>query len=396
MMRRDDLSYTVRQRMQRLPPPFASHYGIVPAAPPDDAIPLGTAAARHHRAIEALGRVSALTGEFGDPYVVSRLLSRREAVSSSSIEGTNSTLDELLSVEEDFGEDARDAALQVRDYALILDRFIPRATQEGPEIFARPLVTELHREAMKSDPLYQDVPGELRKRVVWIGGVRDIAYSTYNPAPPDTIAACLEDTVKYMRAEGMEVMTQSIITRMAVAHAHFEAVHPFRDGNGRVGRLLLPLMMAADGKIPLYLSPYIEAYKSDYYASLKAAQQKLDWTSAIGFLADAVTGTVDELMMTRDALSELADLWRARRRFREGSAALRALDVLSSYPVITAKRLAARLDVSIPSALTAISQLVEADILHEKTGYSRNRVFVAAEVLSILNRPFGERPILGG
>jgi Fic family protein len=99
----------------------------------------------------------------------------------------------------------------------------------------------------------------------------DIAYSTYNPTPPADIAACLEDTMKYMRCESMQAMYQSFIVRVPVAHAHFEAVHPFRDGNGRVGRLLLPLMMAAEGMIPIYLSPYIEAHKTAYYDSLKAA-----------------------------------------------------------------------------------------------------------------------------
>jgi Fic family protein len=180
----------------------------------------------------------------------------------------------------------------------------------------------------------------------------------------------------------------------AVAHAHFEAVHPFRDGNGRVGRLLLPLMMAADGRVPLYLSPYIEANKPAYYASLKAAQQQLDWPAAAGFIADAVAGTVDELIVTRAALLALVETWRGRRRFRRGSAALRALAVLPSYPVITAKRLAARLDVSVPAALTAIEQLGEAGILVEKTGYARNRVFAAAEVISLLDRPFGALPLL--
>jgi Fic family protein len=237
------------------------------------------------------------------------------------------------------------------------------------------------------------VPGELRSRVVWIGG-RDIAYSTYNPTPPDDIAACLEETMRYLRCEGMQAMQQGLIVRMAVAHAHFEALHPFRDGNGRVGRLLLPLMMAAEGHAPLYLSSYIEAHKAAYYASLKAAQQRLEWHEAVGFVADAIVGTVNELLATRAALSTLRDLWRARRKFRRESAALRAIDVLPHYPVLTIRRLADILDVSIPSATQAIGQLVEAGILGERTGYVRNRVFAATEALSIINRPFGETPIL--
>jgi Fic family protein len=171
-------------------------------------------------------------------------------------------------------------------------------------------------------------------------------------------------------------------------------VHPFRDGNGRVGRLLLPLMMAAEGRTPLYLSPYIEKNKSAYDASLKAAQQHLEWHEPAGFLADAIAGTAGELLATRDALAALGRIWRGRRKFRRGSAALGALDILPHYPVLTIKRLAELLRVSVPAATQAVGQLVEAGMLNERTGYARNRVFVASEALAIINRPFGETPIL--
>ncbi|MDH7973929.1 Fic family protein [Sphingomonas sp. AR_OL41] len=395
-MRRDDLCHPVRQRLERLPAPFAAHYGVVPAAPPEDAIPLGPYRANHERAIGALARVQVLAEQFDDPYIVSRLLTRREAVSSSSIEGTNSTLDELLSLEEEANDEQRDAARQVQDYAMILDQRVVEARARGVELFTPDLIADLHRDIMRSDKDYRDVPGRLRSRVVWIGGVRDIAYSTFNPAPPARIEACLSETTAYMRCEGMQALTQSLIARMAIAHAHFEAVHPYRDGNGRVGRLMLPLIMAAEKQVPLYLSPYIEVNRQAYYDALKGAQQQLDWAKMVGFMSDAITGTVEELMITRDALLALASSWVERRRFRGKSAALRALDLVRNYPVITAKRLAQRLDVSIPAALTAIDQLIAAGILQERTGYSRNRVFVATEVLAILNRPFGTEPILHG
>jgi Fic family protein len=181
---------------------------------------------------------------------------------------------------------------------------------------------------------------------------------------------------------------------MAIAHAHFEAVHPFRDGNGRVGRLLLPMMMAAEGRTPLYLSAYIEANKTDYYAALKAAQQREDWAAMVGFLADAVVGSTTELMATRTALSRLEALWRDRRRFRAGSSALGALGILPQYPVVTIGRLAELLKVSFPAASKAISQLCDIGVLQERTGYSRNQIFSAPEALSIMNRPFGAQPIL--
>lgn len=393
-MKRDELTHQVRERLKRLPMPFQAHYGVVPLPPPEEGVPLAAVVSRLRAADAALTRIDTLAAELKDPYLISRILPRREAISSSSIEGTNSTLDELLSIEETGDGGQNDAAVQVRDYALALDDFVPRARAEKHKIFTTGLVQDLHRTVMAGDTRYKDEPGEFRSIVVWIGGGGNIAYSTYNPTPPEDIAACLEQTMDYMRFEGMQQMTQSLIVRMAVAHSHFEAVHPFRDGNGRVGRLLLPLMMAAEGRTPLYLSPYIEKHKNAYYDSLKAAQQRLEWHEPAGFLADAIVGTVDELMVTRDALAALSRAWRERRKFRQGSAALKALDVLPHYPVLTVKRLAKLLDVSVPAASQAIDQLVEGGMLTERTGYARNRVFASTEALSIINRPFGEDPIL--
>jgi Fic family protein len=391
---RDHLSHAIREQLKRLPPPFDSHYGVVPLPPPEEGIAVGPVLARLKAADAALVRIETLAAELKDPYLISRILPRREAVSSSSIEGTNSTLDELLSVEESEDSPQGEAAAQVRDYALALDDFLPRARKQKLELFTTALVQDLHRAVMRGDADYKDKPGDFRERVVWIGGRGDIAYSTYNPTPPADIAACLEDTMRYMRCEGMQAMYQSFLVRMSVAHAHFEAVHPFRDGNGRVGRLLLPLMMAAEGMMPIYLSPYIEAHKTAYYDSLKAAQQRLEWHEAAGFMADAVVGTTDELLRTREALATLGAMWRERRKFRQGSASLRALDVLPHYPVLTVKRLAKLLDITVQAASQAVEQLVERKILVERTGYARNRVFTAPDALSIINRPFGEDPIL--
>lgn len=390
-MNRNHLVHAVRERLVRYPAPFDSHYGVVPLPPPEDAVPIQAARIAHDRALTMLGRAQTLAEQMPDPYVISRTLSRREAVDSSAIEGTNSTLNELLTVEE-HDDDARDAARQVRDYALTLDRLLPRAAAEGSDIFTIDLIKGLHREAMRHDPDYEGVPGQFKDVVNWIGGTGHIASSTYNPAPPGEVAACLAQTTAYMRCEGMQALSQSLVTRMAVAHAHFEAIHPFTDGNGRVGRLLLPMMMASEGHVPLYLAPYIAANRSGYYDGLKAAQQRLEWAPLVGYLSDAVSGTIEELFATREALQKLAGEWRERRKFRAGSASLRALDLLIDYPVITLKRLAARLDVSRPQALTAINQLVEAGILIELTGYRRNRVFAAEAVLSIVNRPFGAAP----
>jgi Fic family protein len=399
-VKRDDLAGRVRQQLNRLPEPHANHYGVVPLPPPEDAVSLPEALPRLREATAALAKIATYAAELKDPFVVSRILTRREAVSSSAIENTNTTLDELLDVEEEGagGHPTVPAATaQVRDYARVLEHFLPVAHNKGPKLFTLHLMQELHRRVMESDPDYKDIPGQLRTTVAWIGPPgAHIANSTYNPAPPDDIAPTIAQSIAYLRCEGMQMTNQHIVTRMAIAHAHFEAIHPFRDGNGRVGRLLLPLMMAADGQPPIYLSPYIDAHKEDYYAALKAAQQRLDWDHIVGFFADAVTGTVCELMATREALRTLTDIWRGREKLRKGSAHLRALDLLPHYPVVTTQRLETLLEVSQPAALRATNRLLKLGILQERTGYKRNRIFASREALDIINRPFGETPVLPG
>lgn len=382
-MNRAGLCEAVRQRLIRLPAPFEHAFGVVPLPPPSDPPDLRPVFRQLEAATRAMERARVLAAELRSPYLVSRVLPRREAVASSAVEGTHSTLDELLTAEE-ADETPNDATAQVRDYALALEGHLPEAARCGRAIFTEELVQGLHRAVMAADPHYVDRPGEWRTRVVWIGGQGDISRSVFNPPPPADVARCLADSLAYLRCEGGEDLSQHLVTRMAVAHAHFEAVHPFRDGNGRVGRLLMPLMMAAEGVTPLYLAPYVEAHKPAYMAALKAAQQRLAWHEIVGFFCDAVVATVEDLQEMRRALEAQREAWAGRRRFRAGSASLRALDVVPSYPVLTVKRLAALLDVSIPTATAAVDQLVEAGVLVERTGYRRNRVFVAREVLSVL------------
>jgi len=393
-MQRDQLAPALRQRLHRLPPPHAAHYGVVPLPPPEHSLEIGAAAADLAEGNAALGRVRALADSMPNQWLISRILTRHEALSSSALEGTCSTLDEVLTFETTQDQDMSAATRQVRDYALALENLVPQAQHQGPTLFSLDLIAHIHRQVMAQDPHYPDPPGAWRTCVVWIGGGGDIAYSSYTPPPPDHIIPCLADTLAYMQGGGMQMLTQGLITRMAVAHAHFEAVHPFRDGNGRVGRLLLPLMLAAEGEIPLSLSPFIAERKADYYDALKQAQQKLNYAPLIGFIARAITSAVHEAEATCHALVRLTDLWSQRRRFRQDSAARRALDLLRHYPIITVAGLAEALTLSRPAAQTALLQLTEAGIVRERTGQRRNRIFVADEAMSILTRPYGAEPIL--
>jgi Fic family protein len=350
------------------------------------------AAPAHATAQKALLTANRLVSALPDHFPLSRVLLRQEAVDSSSLEGTHSTLDAVLEAEEESDGDDIDApTTQARDYALALEHALPLIEREGRAGFSLELIQELHRAVMAADPDYKDEPGQLRSRVVWIGG-RAIEHSDFNPPPPERVGPCLQDHVAYLRTDGMQQVQQSVIARAAVAHAHFEAVHPFRDGNGRLGRLLIPLILAADGHAPLYLSSYINANKAQYMDGLRAAQQRLDHGPLIQLVSEAIIASVKEAGQTIEALRRLKGVWLARRRFRKGSAAEKALDLLAAYPVITVRRMARLLGLTYAAANTGAAQLLDAGVLSEHTGHRRNRVFVAREALSIFNRPFGDAP----
>lgn len=390
-MKREYLIPTVRKRLTRYPPPYDSHYGVVPMRPTEDAIALGAARASHADALSAIGRADALAKSYPEHFLLSRVLVRQEAVKSSAIEGTHSTLDELLEVEDAYNEangvpkEQNPQALQVRGYALALEHALDQVERNRYDAFSIGLIRDLQRAVMADDPNYKYVPGEIRTNVVWIGGFH-ISNSQYNPSPPAMISASLVEHIDYLRCEGMQALNQSIITRLAVAHAHFEAIHPFSDGNGRVGRLLLPLMLTADGHTPLYLAPYIAHNKSDYINGLKSAQQKLDFVPLIDVLSKAIIATVELAERAHIDLMLLYANWRDRRKWRKHSAAAKALDLLPGFPILTAARLSQIICVSAPSANAAMKQLAEAKILEERTGYKRNRIFAATEVLEIFNR----------
>ena len=390
-MRSSDLSNEVRARLKRYPEPYNAHRGVVPAPPTRGHVPMGGSAIGQ-LVIEAECVLSRLTFQFrnsDNAFALTRILERQEAVSSSSIEGTFSTLDALLELEEN-GDGAEDT-VEIKGTTLALNKGLERVRAAGLDAFDIEMVCDLHEQLAQNIEGYRGKPGQLRDQVVWIGGRGDPSTSTWNPPPPEDVRRCLDETLSYMRHTAEDVSQFTLIVRAAVAHAHFEGVHPFSDGNGRIGRLLISLFFAANGHVPLYLSPWIEAHKSDYYAALKDAQQRLDHSRMICVLAQAVIGTETEFNATMKAVGALEADWVALK-FRRNSTASKTLPLLKSYPVMRVATLADLIGVSFKAASDGLAKLVEAGVMQEKTGYARNRIFTAPRMLDILMRPFGEEP----
>lgn len=325
------------------------------------------------------------------------LLVRREAVSSSRMEGTWSTVDDVLSPSTD--ETGRSATASVRGYANALIHGIQSVQSDGMAALTPDLLCTLHKRVMHKDPGFRGIAGRLRTPglpgdVVLIGSFGRKEDAIYNPAPPARVACCLNEVLRWMCDEsilqlGDAGMGMVLPIRMAIGHAHFEAVHPFSDGNGRVGRMLWAFQMAAAGRLPLFLSSYVEAEKSEYGAALQEAQKQLSYRRMIDFVCRAIVACSEEEAVTQQVLRHLPDVWQERGNFRAGSSAARALELLVKMPIVNIKLLALELKVSVQAASQGLQRLEKAGVVRDRSGRGRGRVFAAEEVVGVLARPFG-------
>lgn len=396
-MDRTQLSQAVRDCLVRLPVPFDAHYGVHVALPPTELALPATAIGRIHAAASALTSLDALVSGRPSLFHITRVLVRDEATRSSAIEGTQTTLDELLNADaaieeaEQRGEaDAVRGELgTVRAYAVALEQRLA-----VPGVIDGAVIKALHRDVFTGSEEYADGrkgrPGEWRDRVVWIGGGTDISRSTFNPPPPALVPDLIAAHVGWL---GETVVGPAVLAtpiRLALAHAHFEAIHPFSDGNGRIGRMLLSLMLAAEGHVPVPLSQVLEGNRAHYYEALRLAQQKRDFVPLAVLMCDAIEASAQRAEALDRRLSTLPASWcdparwPGRRLPRRDGAANRLLSLLPYYPVVTVGAVARRLGVSIQAANLAVRALVDAGLLEERTGWRRNRVFACRDALAVI------------
>ena len=380
-------------------PGYENIWFVVPPPPPLDLrvdVPLQTL----RDANLALETRPRLTTASESECLLAYLLMNQEAVSSSRMEGTWSTIDDVLSPRSD--DSARAETESVRGYAHALAIGIDAVSDQGPTALDRDLICDTHSRIMRRDPGFTGVAGQIRhpgspRDVVQIGAIGRKEDALYNPAPPAHVERCLAGVLGWLTNRelidaGDAGMGLSLPLRLAIGHSHFEAVHPFSDGNGRVGRVLWALQMAASNRLPLYLSGYVEAERDEYSRALQEAQKQLDYNRVIEFVCKAITTCAAEEHATKQALSVLPDTWRQRGKFRANSSAARALALLTAKPILTAKQLSVDLGVSLRAALDGLAFLEEAKIVRERSGRQRGRVFAAEEVTHLLSRSFATDP----
>ena len=405
MMRRDELAGSLRQPytrhrgfgVERIDKPgFENVWFVVPPKPPANVTEkLDLSLVRD--AIHALQARTSLVTADEFQKTLAYLLVRREAVSSSRMEGTWSTVDEVLSPA--ISGTGRSATAAVRGYANALVHGVEAVQSNGLAALTPEFLCEMHTQVMAKDPGFAGVAGRLRIQgqpgaIVQIGSFGRKEDSIYNPAPPQHVPRCLDAVLDWMADKtvlelGDAGMGLSLPVRMAAGHAHFEAVHPFSDGNGRIGRILWALQMVAAGKLPLYLSSYVEAERAEYGEALQEAQKTLSYRRIVEFVCRAIITSSAEEAETRRTLRDLPAAWRRRGKFRRGSSAERALTLLLKMPLLTIKAMAAELEVSVQAASDGINRLEKAGVIRDRSGHGRGRVYAAEEVICVLARPFG-------
>lgn len=389
-MRRTDLSH----ERQQLLVPLDSHPGVLALVPPPTPTHLQLPGLKGEiaRAHEALGRLQASAAALPNPNLVTRTFDRREAVRSSQIEGTSSDIDDVLTFEATGSEKGLPPDVTVTlNYVKALEYGLEMVNQKRIHALDIELIKELHAQLMAGVRGYGDSPGELRTRQNWIGGMR-IYDAKFVPPPPNRVKECLEDLVRVLQYAPAEedFFEVPLVMRMAIVHAQFETIHPFIDGNGRVGRILLPLMLAAEGYPPVYLAGYLKANQQVYYQTLGAVQLKGEWTEWVRFVATGVEVACRESIQTAQDLTVLLAQWKERiaaLKLRADAAAYRLPELLIGTPVVTPTRAAEALGIAFPAANRALAQLQDAGIVELVAERKRNRVFVAKEVVELLGRP---------
>jgi len=391
-MRRDDLDSERRERLVPLPR-WSGASALIPPLTPER-LDLGRDDAVLWKAHELIERLDGLVQHLPEARLTTRTFERREAVRSSRIEGTRAEESDLLRYEATGDEAGRSPDVAVTlNYVDALKHGIRVVAPRGREGLTRGLISELHARLMAGVEEYPDTPGEVRSVQVWVGG-RTIYEATLVPPPPEAVPAALDDLVARLtgRPSPERPYEVSIVMRMAIAHAQFEAIHPFRDGNGRVGRLIPPLMLVAEGSQPVYLAGALMRARGDYNRLLAGVQLRGEWAPWVAFFAECVIDGCSESIRLAKELLALREGWLGRlSRVRSHATARSLADELLGQPVVTAPLMARRLGVSYRVANGAVQTLVQRGILTQRGDQRRNRVFVASEVIEIIDRPPPDR-----
>jgi len=361
------------------------HDVCVPRDLPPDLSFAGSLVGALSAADRALGQLAGIVRALPNPRLLIGSFVRREAVLSSRIEGTRTTLKDLLLFE--LSPELEQRVPDVREVANYV-----RALNHGQERLRRipltlNLIRELHAILLEGVRGAERRPGEFRREQNWIGpaGSR-IEDAVYVPPPREHLRPRLDAFERFLNTPS----EWPLLVRLAMIHYQFEAIHPFEDGNGRVGRLLVSLLLDSERALPhpvLYLSAYFEKHRTEYYEHLMRVGQRGAWSAWIEFFLRGVADQSIDAVERAQQLVALRERWAdACQTARTSALLVRLVDALFHNPIVNVARAGKLLNVRAQSAQNSIDQLIERGILREITGKRRNRVYAAPGILGILEQ----------
>ena len=342
------------------------------------------------KAEQAIGRLDGVASVLPSANLFIFMYIRKEALLSSQIEGTQSSLSDLLLLENDeLPSIPLDEVAEVSNYVAAMEYGLKRL-HEGFPLSLR-LIRELHEKLLSSGRGSSKQPGEFRRSQNWIGGTRP-GNAHFVPPPPERVLECMDNLEKFLH----QPSTYPVLIRAALAHVQFETIHPFLDGNGRLGRLLITLMLCEDGALQkplLYLSLHLKANRSLYYELLQDVRMSGNWEGWLEFFLEGVTTTA---MQGVDTARRLIALFEEDRRKianlkRAAPSALRIHAELQRNPLRSVPILAKEVGMSQPTVQTAVEHLMRLGVVREVTGRRRDRNYAYGRYLSILDE--GTEPL---
>jgi len=329
-----------------------------------------------------LGRLAGEGGKLPNPHIFIRPFIMREAVLSSRIEGTQSTLGEMLAKEAGaVVEQNVDDMREVSNYVAALEYGIVRL--ESLPLSLR-LLRELHEKLMEGVRGQHATPGDFRRSQNWIGSAGCTpTTATYVPPPLDHMMSCLDALEHFFHDRTLPPLVQ-----VALVHYQFEAIHPFLDGNGRVGRLLIILFLLERRILPnpfLYLSAFFEATRNDYYSGLLQVSKEGNWNNWLVYFLSGVARQAEDALSRAERINQLLTKWRSNTAGT--SLPNQLIEHLAGNPFVTAKKIVETFHVAPATVQRAIDKLVKFGILSLEGDAKRNRVYCAKELLDILEEP---------
>lgn len=336
------------------------------------------------RATLALGNLNGAGQMLRSPDLLIRPFVQREALASSRIEGTKADYDQLIRLEarDDEPEMADDPDLQeVSNYVETLLTGWHRETERP---FTTGFLMELHQQLLSGVRGSDKKPGQLREVQVFIGTNRDdVTSARFVPPPPERVRGLLDDLCTYITTN----QRYASVIRLALIHYQFETIHPFMDGNGRLGRLLIPLSLGLWNELDmplLYLSEYLEDHRDEYIDRLQAVSTQGEWKGWILFLLDAVERQSRDSYVRIREMNRLRETLRERYQGESSPRLLKVIDHLFDRPTLTVRSTARLLGVTVPTATRDVERLVNDGVLQEITGKRRDRIYVARDIVNVM------------